>query len=58
MVSAMKSLQTVKVSKKEVSCDGGAGSLGHPKVYLNFGTKVAIDCPYCGCHFVLQSSKK
>ena len=25
------------VQSKKVSCDGGGGSLGHPKVYLEMG---------------------
>jgi uncharacterized Zn-finger protein len=35
----------------KVSCDGDKGTLGHPKVYLNFGDKKEIDCPYCGKKF-------
>lgn len=50
----MKPIQTVKVIKKKVSCDGGAGSLGHPKVYLEIGEKGNIECPYCGKNFVLK----
>ncbi|MGE4529297.1 MAG: zinc-finger domain-containing protein [Rhodospirillaceae bacterium] len=30
-----------------VSCDGGGGALGHPKVYLEFNDGRAV-CPYCG----------
>ncbi|XP_061521018.1 NADH dehydrogenase [ubiquinone] iron-sulfur protein 6, mitochondrial [Phycodurus eques] len=35
-----------------VSCDGGGGALGHPKVYINLDkdTKVGT-CGYCGLQF-------
>ena len=35
------------VSSKKVSCDGGGGALGHPKVYLEMGDENEIVCPYC-----------
>ena len=37
-----------------VACDGGNGPLGHPRVFLNMGDKRAVDCPYCGRHYVLK----
>lgn len=52
----MKPIQTVKVTKKKVSCDGGEGSLGHPKVYLEIGEQGKIECPYCGKNFVLKKA--
>ena len=36
-----------------VSCDGGGGTLGHPRVYLNIGAAREIACPYCSRRFVL-----
>lgn len=36
-----------------VSCDGGGGTLGHPRVYLNIGAAADIVCPYCSRRFVL-----
>ena len=35
------------VQSKKVSCDGGGGALGHPKVYLEMGDENEIICPYC-----------
>ena len=35
-----------------VSCDGGGGALGHPKVYYSFDGADCIDCEYCGRRFV------
>uniref|UniRef100_A0A8C6S5B0 NADH dehydrogenase [ubiquinone] iron-sulfur protein 6, mitochondrial n=1 Tax=Neogobius melanostomus TaxID=47308 RepID=A0A8C6S5B0_9GOBI len=40
------------VENRVVSCDGGGGALGHPKVYINLDkdTKVGT-CGYCGLQF-------
>ncbi|XP_034748592.1 NADH dehydrogenase [ubiquinone] iron-sulfur protein 6, mitochondrial [Etheostoma cragini] len=40
------------VQARVVSCDGGGGALGHPKVYINLDkdTKVGT-CGYCGLQF-------
>uniref|UniRef100_UPI00398F0250 NADH dehydrogenase [ubiquinone] iron-sulfur protein 6, mitochondrial isoform X1 n=1 Tax=Pristiophorus japonicus TaxID=55135 RepID=UPI00398F0250 len=41
-----------EVTDRVVSCDGGGGALGHPKVYINLDkdTKVGT-CGYCGLRF-------
>lgn len=31
-----------------VSCDGGNGELGHPKVWYSFDGKDKQECGYCG----------
>lgn len=42
----------------EVSCDGGGGTLGHPKVYLHIDQeKGQITCPYCSRTYVLRLLK-
>ncbi|KAF7662875.1 hypothetical protein LDENG_00224090 [Lucifuga dentata] len=40
------------ITARVVSCDGGGGALGHPKVYINLDkdTKVGT-CGYCGLQF-------
>ncbi|XP_034456315.1 NADH dehydrogenase [ubiquinone] iron-sulfur protein 6, mitochondrial [Hippoglossus hippoglossus] len=40
------------IQARIVSCDGGGGALGHPKVYINLDkdTKVGT-CGYCGLQF-------
>ncbi len=53
MVISAESNETVSVDSATVACDGGGGALGHPKVYLNLDSGGAVDCPYCGQHFVL-----
>ena len=47
-------VETITVDKMTVACDGGAGALGHPRVFLNLGTDRKIDCPYCGRRFILK----
>ncbi len=43
------------VSEAKVSCDGGGGPKGHPKVYLTFekGQKTLV-CPYCSHTFSIS----
>jgi len=46
--------ETISVSKDAdgVSCDGGGGALGHPKVWYIFNGKDRTKCRYCGRLFV------
>ncbi|CAO3625208.1 unnamed protein product [Cunninghamella blakesleeana] len=39
------------VHQRIVSCDGGDGALGHPKVYINLDKPGAHACGYCGVRF-------
>lgn len=50
----MKAFEVVAVKEKKVSCDGGSGPLGHPKVYLDMGDKKEVTCPYCSKLFKLK----
>ena len=34
-----------------VSCDGGGGPLGHPKVFINLDIPGNHSCGYCGLRF-------
>lgn len=45
--------EIIEVSEMTVSCDGGGGALGHPKVFLNLGKDGRVECPYCDRLFVL-----
>lgn len=47
--------ETVEVESDDVSCDGGGGALGHPKVYLTVGADGGVDCPYCDRRFVRRA---
>jgi uncharacterized Zn-finger protein len=46
--------ETFEVGTRSVSCDGGGGPLGHPKVYLQIGEEGFVECPYCDRRFVLK----
>ena len=45
--------ETIIVKKSSVSCDGGGGVLGHPKIYLAISEDGEIVCPYCSRTFKL-----
>lgn len=51
----MKILEEIKVKEKKISCDGGKGSLGHPKVYLDVSKEGFVVCPYCSRKFILEN---
>jgi uncharacterized Zn-finger protein len=40
----------------EVSCDGGGGALGHPKVWYTFDGVDTTECGYCDRVFIKQSA--
>lgn len=55
----MKPFEVVDVNETAVSCEGNAGPLGHPKVYLHIDRDTGkIQCPYCSRLFVLTSDRK
>ncbi|KAF4100249.1 NADH dehydrogenase [ubiquinone] iron-sulfur protein 6, mitochondrial [Onychostoma macrolepis] len=41
-----------QIESRVVSCDGGGGALGHPKVYINLDKETKVGtCGYCGLQF-------
>jgi uncharacterized Zn-finger protein len=54
VTESMKPPEEIEVTTREVSCDGGGGASGHPRVFLNMGETDSIDCPYCGRRFGLK----
>lgn len=42
------------VTTRKVSCDGGGGALGHPKIFINLDPEGPQSCNYCGLRFVLD----
>jgi len=44
--------ETIEVASHVVACDGGAGALGHPRVWLRIVGHQAM-CPYCSRLYVL-----
>ncbi|KAL7274999.1 hypothetical protein RUND412_002063 [Rhizina undulata] len=44
--------QPVRWSEKRiVSCDGGGGPMGHPRIFINVDKPEIIPCGYCGLPF-------
>eukprot|EP00030_Apusomonadida_sp_AF-17_P004131 a508352_6610.p1 GENE.a508352_6610~~a508352_6610.p1 ORF type:complete len:112 (+),score=24.22 a508352_6610:26-337(+) len=41
----------VEVEGHAAKCDGGAGALGHPRVYINLDKEGPKACGYCGKRF-------
>jgi uncharacterized Zn-finger protein len=47
--------ETIAVETTQVSCDGGGGPLGHPRIYMTIPPKDgAVECPYCSRRYVLK----
>jgi uncharacterized Zn-finger protein len=58
MIRVMSAPEKTEVKSMKVHCDGGKGSSGHPRVYLNLGNDNKVACPYCGHLFVLKEGVK
>jgi uncharacterized Zn-finger protein len=46
----------VDLAADEVSCDGGGGALGHPKVWYSFDGQDSVSCGYCDRLFVKKAA--
>ena len=46
--------EIIEVDDTRVACDGGGGTLGHPRVYLEMGVEKFVECGYCDRRFVLR----
>ena len=44
--------EVIMVHSHRIACDGGGGALGHPRVFLEMGEGVFVECPYCDRRFV------
>ncbi|GES66366.1 NADH-ubiquinone oxidoreductase [Aspergillus terreus] len=50
--------QPVRWTKKRVvSCDGGGGPLGHPKIFINTDKPEIATCGYCGLPFAHEQHR-
>lgn len=47
--------ETRTAHARRISCDGGEGALGHPRIWLTIPDQGWIDCPYCDARFVLAA---
>ncbi len=53
----MKPFQIIEITTQEVACDGEAGPLGHPRVFLHLDKNShRIQCPYCSRLYVLKGA--
>jgi len=47
-VAEIKPFEVISVEQMEISCDGGGGPLGHPRVFLHIDkSQGKVMCPYC-----------
>lgn len=46
--------ETIPVRERVVACDGGGGTLGHPRVFLRIVEQQVL-CPYCSRLYVLEA---
>lgn len=45
--------ETHIVNAHRISCDGGEGALGHPRVWLQIPHDTGwVECPYCDAKYV------
>ncbi|KAF2788068.1 NADH-ubiquinone oxidoreductase, partial [Melanomma pulvis-pyrius CBS 109.77] len=50
--------QPVRWTKERVvSCDGGGGPLGHPRIFINVDKPVICECTYCGLPFAHEHNR-
>lgn len=50
-------IETIVVSSRVLACDGDAGPLGHPRVWLRIVGQQTF-CPYCSRVYVLAADAK
>ncbi len=48
----------VEADADEVSCDGGGGALGHPKVWYTFDGQPKVECGYCDRVFIKKTASR
>ncbi|KAK3714098.1 hypothetical protein LTR37_008127 [Vermiconidia calcicola] len=46
------------MKERTVSCDGGGGPLGHPRIFINVDKPQICWCTYCGLPFAHESHRK
>ncbi len=49
-------IEKIVVQGHRIACDGGGGSMGHPKVWYEMGSEHEVECLYCGRVFVQESA--
>lgn len=52
---SQNAFETIFVKQEEVACDGGAGVLGHPRIYMHIDRALGqVTCPYCSRCYILE----
>ncbi|KAF1346244.1 NADH-ubiquinone oxidoreductase [Delphinella strobiligena] len=46
------------IKDRSVSCDGGGGPLGHPRIFINLDKPQICQCTYCGVPYAKQGNRK
>jgi uncharacterized Zn-finger protein len=54
----MGPFETIYINETVAACNGGGGSLGHPRVFLNLGRDGKVECPYCSRLFVNRAMQE
>lgn len=50
--------ETEITHSRSISCDGGKGPLGHPKVFFTIANNATeVTCPYCSKLFIYEPKK-
>lgn len=51
--------ETKTVTQRRISCDGGGGALGHPRVWLQIPEDTNfVECPYCDCKYIFADAAR
>ena len=50
--------EIVLATSRKVSCNGGGGALGHPKVWYEMGDEDFVECKYCHRRYILLGGKE
>lgn len=53
--TTLNEAETMVVDTHSVSCDGGGGVNGHPKVFMALAQATEVTCKYCGKRFVFKA---
>jgi uncharacterized Zn-finger protein len=57
MPDVTEEIEQIYVDSKTVACDGGGGTLGHPRVFLAIEETGQVECPYCSRRFIFAPDK-
>jgi len=53
-IDLIAKVPVIKVNARVISCDGGGGALGHPRVFINLDQAGPHSCIYCGLRYEME----